>query len=182
MRKINNKLLIPELFLNVEMTLLKIIQKWVASSVVVFLNNVCNHETQFIIYIDVRLFKKNKCEYSPLKNVPYLYWLFVCFMVFNATFNNTSVISWRSVLLVEETGEPEETTNLPQVTDTLYHIMLYTLPWSKFELRISLVIGTDCISIYSCKSNYHTITTIGILDICRQYIWDILKFKLYLLC
>ena len=24
-------------------------------------------------------------------------------MVFNATFNNTSVISWRSVLLVEET-------------------------------------------------------------------------------
>ena len=28
-----------------------------------------------------------------------------CFMVFNATFNNISVISWRSVLLVEETGE-----------------------------------------------------------------------------
>jgi hypothetical protein len=25
-------------------------------------------------------------------------------MVFNATFNNISVISWRSVLLVEETG------------------------------------------------------------------------------
>jgi hypothetical protein len=29
-------------------------------------------------------------------------------MMFNATFNNISVISWRSVLLVEETGE-----NLP---------------------------------------------------------------------
>ena len=28
------------------------------------------------------------------------------FMVFNATFNNISVISWRSVLLVEETGVP----------------------------------------------------------------------------
>jgi len=27
------------------------------------------------------------------------------FMVFNATFNNISIISWRSVLLVEETGE-----------------------------------------------------------------------------
>jgi hypothetical protein len=26
------------------------------------------------------------------------------FMVFNATFNNISVILWRSVLLVEETG------------------------------------------------------------------------------
>ena len=32
-------------------------------------------------------------------------------MVFNATFNNISVLSWRSVLLVEETGE----NNLPQV-------------------------------------------------------------------
>jgi len=27
-------------------------------------------------------------------------------MVFNATFNNISFISWRSVLLVEETGVP----------------------------------------------------------------------------
>jgi len=30
------------------------------------------------------------------------------FMVFNATFNNISVISWWSVLLVEETGEYRE--------------------------------------------------------------------------
>ena len=29
-------------------------------------------------------------------------------MVFNATFNNISVISWRSVLLVEEIGVPGE--------------------------------------------------------------------------
>jgi len=29
----------------------------------------------------------------------------VMIMVFNATFNNISTISWRSVLLVEETGE-----------------------------------------------------------------------------
>ena len=29
-------------------------------------------------------------------------------MVFNATFNNISVISWRSVLLVEKTGVPRE--------------------------------------------------------------------------
>jgi hypothetical protein len=28
----------------------------------------------------------------------------VWFMVFNVTFNNISVISWRSILLVEETG------------------------------------------------------------------------------
>jgi len=36
------------------------------------------------------------------------YGLFVCLMVLNATFNNISVISWRSVLLVEETGGPGE--------------------------------------------------------------------------
>ena len=30
------------------------------------------------------------------------------FMVFNATFNNISAISWWSVLLVEETGVPGE--------------------------------------------------------------------------
>jgi hypothetical protein len=34
------------------------------------------------------------------------------FMVFNATLSNISVISWLSVLLVEETGDPEKTTDL----------------------------------------------------------------------
>jgi hypothetical protein len=47
-------------------------------------------------------------------------------MVFDATFNNISVISWRSVLLVAETGGPGE--NLLQVTDKLYQIMLYASP------------------------------------------------------
>ena len=32
----------------------------------------------------------------------------VCLMVFNVTFNNISVISWGSVLLVEETEGPGE--------------------------------------------------------------------------
>jgi hypothetical protein len=34
--------------------------------------------------------------------------LFVCLMVLSATFSNISVISWRSVLLVEETEGPGE--------------------------------------------------------------------------
>jgi len=49
-------------------------------------------------------------------------------MVFSATFNNISVISWWSALLVEETGGPRDTTDLLQVTDNLYHIMLYSPP------------------------------------------------------
>ena len=44
-------------------------------------------------------------------------------MVFNATFNNILLISWRSALLVEQTGVPGE--NHRPVTDKLDHIMLY---------------------------------------------------------
>ena len=43
-------------------------------------------------------------------------------MVFSATFNTSSIMSWLSVLLMEETGVPEKTTDLSQVTDKLYHI------------------------------------------------------------
>jgi hypothetical protein len=57
----------------------------------------------------------------------YIY-LLVSLMVFNAIFNNTSAISWRSVLLVEETRGSQKTTDLAKVTDKFYHIMLYTSP------------------------------------------------------
>jgi hypothetical protein len=46
------------------------------------------------------------------------------FMVFNATFNNISVILWRSVLLVEETGVPRENHRPVAITDKLYQTLL----------------------------------------------------------
>jgi hypothetical protein len=49
-------------------------------------------------------------------------------MVFNTTFNNISVISWLSVLLVEKT------TDLSQVTDKVYHSVV--VGGSLFVLRL----------------------------------------------
>ena len=58
---------------------------------------------------------------------------------FNATFNNISVILWRSVLFVEETARPGE--NHRPVASQLYHILLYTSTWSRFELTTSALIA-----------------------------------------
>ena len=78
------------------------------------------------------------------------------FMAFNATFNNISVISWRSVLSVEETRDPGEN-HLPAAShwQTWSHNVESSTPCH--ELTALVVIVTDCTG--SCNSNYHTTMT-----------------------
>jgi hypothetical protein len=56
-------------------------------------------------------------------------------MVFNATFNNISVISWRSVLLVEETGGRRTDNTMATIKTTKEQTMIYKTLHRKLKVE-----------------------------------------------
>ena len=81
-----------------------------------------------------------------------LYCLFVCLMVLNATFINISVISWRSVLLVEETGGPWE--NYRPVASHWQTLSQNVVHLAMIEIRThNIVLVFDYINYYNYNPN-----------------------------
>ena len=115
-------------------------------------------------------------------------WLSVCLMVFN-TFSTIFQLYrsgqfhwWR------KPEDPEKTTDLSQVTDKLCHIMFYPSPRSRFELTISVVIGTY--SICSCKSTtirsrpWRVLTIVLIISLLWKFVYftyDMIKVKAFII-
>ena len=103
-------------------------------------------------------------------------------MVFIATFHNITVVKWRYVLLVEETGVsrgmfywwrkleyPEETTNLSQVTEKLDYIKLYWCLCSK-----SIIVSKTQISNLVHTTRFST----NVHKVCLKLKdWKVKQFK-----
>jgi hypothetical protein len=87
---------------------------WVRISIRVRCTTLCDKDCQwfatgrwFSLGI-AGIFKLFLWQTKTAEQIILFHCLLICLMVLNATFNNISAISWRSALLVEETGVPRE--------------------------------------------------------------------------
>ena len=71
--------------------------------------------------------------------------------MFYATFSNISAISWRPILVVEETGVPERTTDHGQATGKLYYL----------RLRVECTLFCDLHS----RARTHAVLVIGLYEL-----------------
>ena len=89
-----------------------------------------------------------------------IYGLVYSVLLFNATFNNISVISWRSVLLVEETGVPGENHQpVASHRQTLSHSVVSSTACHEQGSNLQLHSDRHLLHMCSCKSNHQTIST-----------------------
>jgi hypothetical protein len=135
--------------LNTRTKLLKSLQSHIIHTKNSFPWNYCNI---------AKIRKVSSLQYHGL-NIATVNWCFsVCLMVFKVTFNNISVISWRSVLLVEEIGGSGENHRpVARHWQTLSHNVVHLALIEIETHNINRDRHTDCIG--RCKSNYHTIMT-----------------------
>jgi hypothetical protein len=136
------------------------------------------HNTSVVFQFRLSLLQEvgNQHEVKKQNNQFIVMTIRVSVMVFNATLNNISVISWWSVLLMEETGLPEK--NPPcrkSLTNFItYCCIEYTSPRLAFEPTTLVVKVTDC--TWSCKSNDHD----GPFSVCNllvyPYTWHDSKY------
>jgi hypothetical protein len=105
----------------------------------------------------------------------------VWFMVFNATFNYNSVISWRSILLVEESGENHwPVANQWLSTRRSFPILIFShnIVWS---LIICLLIAYGIFTLSQYAKSIRFIVRGRRLHFCKNCIWSHLLYNMLIL-